>query len=702
MRIQSKTASPTAAIAGSNVTFVIKPRNAGPADALNVVVSDPLPAGWTYRTASGPNWNCSVAANSVSCTRPVLPITATDDITILATAPSAVVVGPGGTTYTNTATIASATADPNGTNNSGSANVEVRPGGADLSISKTKTPNPVSVGGLMTSTITVFNNGPQDTAGPFQVVELLTNEEYVSSSGTNWTCNATGNVVVCSNANTFLAAQATLPVLTIVTRALAVGTATNAACTGASVPPGSGVPPRPPAAGDPNPSNDCVSVDSRVSATVPDLAITKATTTPTGGDKVVSASENSVTYVLVVTNRSTTASATGVRIVDEVPAFIPGRSTFTLPITAVVTGGSATFSCNPSTAVVQCLQNSGTLPPGGQVTVRITVNRAMEAGTFTNTATVSNTVEGDGNPSNNTASDTVTIAPIADVEMTSKTVTPNPVLSGAVATYVFSYRNNGPSPADGVLVTDAFTFSAGDPGLKVLSVVPTRGTCTIPPAGGVILAPGGATGFTCTIGAMAVGETQSVSIEVRPLNPANGLARALPNTASVTTITAENPNGTDNGNNSKSVTLTIDPPNVDLLVNKTDRFDPEPYLAGKTYLDYRLNVTNAGKSLATGVKVTETMVPPPGKTLRFVCDTTTFGADDPNGSAACNPTPLCSIRDVQSPGAFTCDVPAGSDGTARGELAASSIKSIFVRFEALSTPARHGRRVHQQRRRVGQ
>jgi len=106
---------PTPIIANNNATFTIKPRNRGPAVATDVVLTDPLPAGWTFVSASGPNWNCSHASGTVTCTRPTYPVGGTDNITIVAKAPGNSVVAPTGVSYTNTATITSAVRDPDET-----------------------------------------------------------------------------------------------------------------------------------------------------------------------------------------------------------------------------------------------------------------------------------------------------------------------------------------------------------------------------------------------------------------------------------------------------------------------------------------------------------------------------------------------------------------------------------------------------------
>jgi len=700
IRIAQKTVtSALPAIADSNVTFVIQPRNGGPAAATDVSVSDTLPAGWTFVSASGTGWTCGNAANTVTCTRATYAAGAANDITIVATAPNNAAVGPTGTTYTNTASVTATSTDPNAGNNSGAVNVNVLPDGADLRLTKSKTPDPVAQGSALTSTVTVTNNGPRTATGPLRVLEQLTGETFVSGTGTGWTCGAVGALVTCNHANAGgLAINAALPTLTIVTTATAAGAASNQACTGSSTP-GAGTA-SPPAEGDPNPTNDCVTVASNSTTTRPDLAITKATSTPTGGDKVVSTSESSVTYTLVVSNASAagTEPATGITIDDTVPGWINGRSSINTPVSVVMSGGAtATFACvvTTSTGRVLCTQNGGSLTGGQTATVTIVANRPLQDGTFTNTATVFNTAEGDPNAANNSASDTVTIAPIADVEMTGKTATPASVRAGEESTYVLSFRNNGPSTAAAVTVSDSFTFTPGDAGLTVLSIASSKAGSTCSIAAGAQLTPA-ATNFSCTIGTLANGETQSITLIVRPNWQAGNAVRSFGNLARVDTTSVENPAGGDNGNNERTATLAVQPALVDLLVNKTDRvgavnLDPVAFTSGATFLAYQVAVTNNGPSFATGVTVTETMTPPAGRRVRFVCDVTSFGG------STCNSVPLCTgLGSTSAPGAalpaFNCQVPAGNatTGPAVGTLAVGQTKNVFLRFEVLDQPAATG------------
>jgi uncharacterized repeat protein (TIGR01451 family) len=571
----------------------------------------------------------------------------------------------------------------------------VRRDGADLRGEKSKTPNPVAVGSLMSSELFVANNGPRRATGPLRIVEVLSGESFVSFSGAGWTCDgSTAPVVVCEHPNTAGLDVDQFLRVTVVTRADVAGTVRNTMCVGSSVPagasPGLALPPL---EGDPNTSNDCRSIGHNATTVQPDLAITKTTSTPTGGDKTVSATEGSVTYTLVVSNVSATPqAATGIVIRDTVPAFIAGRSGFA-SITATPSGGStATFSCSNADAAVTCTQTGGALLQGQSVTVAIVVNRPLQDGSFTNTATVFNNNEGDPNAANNSAQDTVVIAPIADVEMTGKSVTPATVRAGELSTYVLSFRNNGPSPAAAVTLSDTFTFPGPtDGGLTVVSIASSAGgsSCSIA-AGAVINST--SPSFNCTIGALANGETQTVTLVVRPNFQTGNPARTITNVARVDTTTAENPAGGDNGNNTQAATLNVSPAELDLLVNKTDRvgavnLDPVPYTAGSTFMGYQVTVTNNGPSFGTGVRISETMVPPAGKRVRFVCDTTTFGG------STCNAVSLCSATNITSaPGTalpvFTCQVPAGTTGSGAGvgELASGASKAIFLRFEALDQP----------------
>src|SRR5207249_833597 len=85
----------------------------------------------------------------------------------------------------------------------------------------------------------------------------------------------------------------------------------------------------------------------------------------------------------------------------------------------------------------------------------VKVNTNVTSGTIiTNTATAA-TTSLDTVSANNSANATTTVQTNADLQITSKTDTPDPVTASQNITYAISFQNNGPSDAQTVTVTDA-------------------------------------------------------------------------------------------------------------------------------------------------------------------------------------------------------------------------------------------------------
>jgi uncharacterized repeat protein (TIGR01451 family) len=104
---------------GNPVTYTLKVTNGGPDGASSVVVTDPLPAGVAFVSASD---GCTEAVETVKCTLADLASggTASFDIVVKTTQ-----VG----TLTNQASVSSATADPNSANDSATETTTVEPAG---------------------------------------------------------------------------------------------------------------------------------------------------------------------------------------------------------------------------------------------------------------------------------------------------------------------------------------------------------------------------------------------------------------------------------------------------------------------------------------------------------------------------------------------------------------------------------------------
>ncbi len=106
----TKTVSPQTAIVGEHVSFTIVATNHGPSAATNVVVSDPLPAGLTFVSATPDHGSCAAAGSTVTCNLGNLPAGATATITIEATRTTTDAI-------VNTATLTGGEKDPDGGNN---------------------------------------------------------------------------------------------------------------------------------------------------------------------------------------------------------------------------------------------------------------------------------------------------------------------------------------------------------------------------------------------------------------------------------------------------------------------------------------------------------------------------------------------------------------------------------------------------------
>ena len=120
----TKNTTTTTAFGGFPITYTLSVSNLGPSQASNVSVSDTLPAGSTFVSASGTGWTCNNVANVVTCTLPTLAVGAANPISLAFNAPPVAVAG----TLSNTATISSASSDPAPANNSSTKTVAILPG----------------------------------------------------------------------------------------------------------------------------------------------------------------------------------------------------------------------------------------------------------------------------------------------------------------------------------------------------------------------------------------------------------------------------------------------------------------------------------------------------------------------------------------------------------------------------------------------
>src|SRR5439155_921273 len=105
---------------------------------------------------------------------------------------------------------------------------------ADLSITKTDAPDPVTAGAALTYTRTLSNARPSTAAAPISVTDSLPpGVTFQGASGAGWTCSGTNTGVTCTRAST-LPPGAAPPITILVTAPNEGGTITNTASVSSS------------------------------------------------------------------------------------------------------------------------------------------------------------------------------------------------------------------------------------------------------------------------------------------------------------------------------------------------------------------------------------------------------------------------------------------------------------------------------------
>jgi uncharacterized repeat protein (TIGR01451 family) len=238
---------PSSVQVSASLAYTLWAGNAGPDVATGVTVTDPLPVGTTYVSASGTGWACGHAAGTVTCTRPQLAVGAAPPIVLSVTAPQSAGL------ITNTVSVGSAVVDPVGGNNTDSASTMVlEPGApqADVWLTKAVHQSVVAVGSTAVYTLTVGNAGPDVATAVVVTDPLPAGMTYLAASGAGWTCSHTAGVVRCDrpalsvDASTYIEITVTVPTT--------AGPVTNTASVGCAML-------------DPQPANGTASVETTVS-----------------------------------------------------------------------------------------------------------------------------------------------------------------------------------------------------------------------------------------------------------------------------------------------------------------------------------------------------------------------------------------------------------------------------------------------------
>jgi len=169
----SKIESTDPVVAGDTLVYTVTVSNDGPSSALNVVVTDTLPAEVTLISTTG----CAEDPSGIpTCLLGTIASGADAQFVI-----ETMVDGGGHGVFTNTAVVASTTYDPDLGNNQTAISTTIQ--SADLSISKIESADPVVAGDTLVYTVTVSNNGP-DSALNVVVTDTLPAEvTLISTTG---------------------------------------------------------------------------------------------------------------------------------------------------------------------------------------------------------------------------------------------------------------------------------------------------------------------------------------------------------------------------------------------------------------------------------------------------------------------------------------------------------------------------------------
>jgi uncharacterized repeat protein (TIGR01451 family) len=343
---------PDSVDATQSFTYVITVVNRGPSAAENVVVTDQLPPELAFVSATlgaAPDGAGQIIWPAI----PSLGKDQTASYSVTVTAPANAPAAP----VLNVASSTSSTDDLQSNNNDGSspANQVTTTvfSKADLTLTKSAAPDPVTAGEQLTYTVVVANDGPSDASGVTVTDILPAQLDYATSSATTGSFNTgtgvweVGALAAGTNATLTLVADVDPSAADSVVNVAVVAGAEN----------------------DPDPANDTASVSTQVERSA-DVAVTK-----TASSGSVTAG-GGLTYTVRARNDGP-SGAGGVSVAETLPAG--------------VTVGSATASQGSYNTTTN-VWSVGTLSSGGNATLTLNVTAPTTgADTLVNTVTISAT-----------------------------------------------------------------------------------------------------------------------------------------------------------------------------------------------------------------------------------------------------------------------------------------------------------------------
>jgi uncharacterized repeat protein (TIGR01451 family) len=381
----SKFTPTTSASPGDTINYTITLTNSGPDDATAVVMTDTLPASLLFVSITEPaGFDCVTPAVGASGTITCTAATMADGTTAQFNLAVTVADGADSGTVTNSASVASATGDPDDGDTSDPAPpVALGPVTADLSISKFTGANSATPGTTISYTITVTNDGP-DAAEDVVVTDILPAEVlFVSISepaGFDCTTPAveTNGTITCTAATMANGASAQFNLTVRVADGADSGSVTNSASVVSSTNDSDGgdtTDPAPPVA---------------LGPAVADVSIVKTTTT-------TEAETGETVFFTITVSNAGPSTASNVVVTDELPAGL-----------ALVLASPSQGTCNGTTTVTCSL---GDILAGANATITLQTTVTGTSGTVSNTATVTSA---DGDPDGDDNESTTPPFPIGE------------------------------------------------------------------------------------------------------------------------------------------------------------------------------------------------------------------------------------------------------------------------------------------------
>jgi uncharacterized repeat protein (TIGR01451 family) len=540
----TKSVTPTNPAPGTDVTYTLTATNNGASRAAGVTVTDTLPSSLAVRSATSTVGTCTVTGSQVSCAAGGLDPTETVRVTVVASVPA----NASTATLTNSARVTSSTADPTPGNNAASASITPATPRADISVTKQAVTSPIVAGRAVQYLVTVTNNGPSDATGVTLTDPVPASLSGVTATSDAATCTVTGQNVSCPIGG--LASGGSVQVRINGTLGSdASGTLANtASATSTST--------------DPTPGNNSATSTTTITGSA-DLSVSKSAAPVVDGQVA--------TYTIVATNNGP-STARNVTVTDVLPTQLTYQ------------GSSAGCSYAAGTRTVTCAV--GDIPIGATRTVTVQAGTPSDGSArgVSNTATVSSPTS-DPVPGNNSTTYALPTTSQADLAM-SKTVSPNPVVAGSSSpvTWTLTARNNGPSNASVVRITDTLPAR----------VTITSVTTSTP---GASCAASSGNAIDCTAPTVASGST--FVVQVQGTVAADSTTGALTNNASVSAATPSDPSP---ANNSSSATTEV-VARADVSVVKDGAANA--VAGGQT--EWTMLVRNAGPSVARTVRLTDAL-----------------------------------------------------------------------------------------------